>query len=125
MIYFDPMYFIIVAPGLLLAMWATFKVKSTFKKYSKMGIASRKSGAEVARDLLKRSGISDVDVELHQGFLSDHYHPVKKVVRLSPAVYEGRSSSTPPSGPGSNWSRPVSYPRRKRPRWPRCSTPRP
>lgn len=93
MIYFDPLYFIIVAPGLLLALWATFKVKSTFKKYSQVGISSRMSGGQVARELLKRSGINDVDVELHQGFLSDHYHPVKKVVRLSPDVYEGRSAS--------------------------------
>jgi len=91
MIYFDPLYFIIVAPGLLLAMWATYKVKSTFKKYSQVGISSRMSGAQVARELLKRSDINDVDVELHQGFLSDHYHPAKKVVRLSPDVYEGRS----------------------------------
>jgi Zn-dependent membrane protease YugP len=91
--YFDPLYFIIVAPGLLLAMWATFKVKSTFKKYSQVGISSRMSGAEVARELLKRSDINDVDVEMHQGFLSDHYHPLKKVVRLSPEVYEGRSIS--------------------------------
>ena len=93
MIYFDPLYFIIVAPGLLLALWATFKVKSTFKKYSQVDISSRMSGGQVARELLKRSGITDVDVELHQGFLSDHYHPVKKVVRLSPDVYEGRSVS--------------------------------
>lgn len=93
MIYFDPLYFIIVAPGLLLAMWATYKVKSTFKKYSQVGIQSRMSGAQVARELLKRSGINDVDVELHQGFLSDHYHPVKKVVRLSPDVYTGQSVS--------------------------------
>jgi Zn-dependent membrane protease YugP len=93
MMYFDPLYFLIVAPGLLLAMWATFKVKSTFSKYSKVAIASRASGAEVARELLARSGISDVAVERHQGFLSDHYHPTQKVVRLSPDVYEGRSVS--------------------------------
>ena len=93
MIYFDPLYFIIVGPGFLLAMWATWKVKSTFKKYSKVGIASRASGAEVARELLARSGIQDVEVEQHQGFLSDHYHPGKRVVRLSPDVYTGRSIS--------------------------------
>ncbi len=93
MIYFDPLYFIVVGPGLLLAMWASFKVKRTFEKYQDYAIASRASGAEVARELLERSGIEDVEVELHQGFLSDHYHPLKKVVRLSPDVYNGRSIS--------------------------------
>jgi Zn-dependent membrane protease YugP len=93
MIYFDPLYFIIIGPGFLLAMWATWKVKRTFSKYSKVGIASRASGAEVARELLARSGIQDVEVEQHQGFLSDHYHPGKRVVRLSPDVYTGRSIS--------------------------------
>ncbi len=90
----DPTYFIIVGPGILLALWASFKVKSTFKRYSKVAIASRMSGAEVARELLSRAGINDVSVEMHQGWLSDHYHPIKKVVRLSPDVYQGRSISS-------------------------------
>ena len=93
MVYFDPLYFIIVGPGMLLALWATWKVKSTFSRYAKQAIASRASGAEVARELLQRSGITGVVVEMHQGFLSDHYHPIKRVVRLSPQVYEGRSIS--------------------------------
>jgi len=90
---FDPMYIVFVGPGLLLALWATWRVKSTFAKFSQVGIASRKSGAEVAAELLERSGIRDVRVELHEGFLSDHYHPGEKVVRLSPDVYHGRSIS--------------------------------
>jgi uncharacterized protein len=90
---FDPMYFLFVGPGILLSLWATFKVKSTFAKYSEVAIASRMSGAEVARELLERSGIQGVRVELHQGFLSDHYHPTQRVVRLSPDVYNGRSIS--------------------------------
>ncbi len=93
MVYFDPLYLIIVGPGMLLALWATWKVKRTFSRYANYAIASRASGAEVARELLERSGIHDVDVERHQGFLSDHYHPIKRVVRLSPQVYEGRSIS--------------------------------
>ncbi len=93
MIIFDPLYLLIVAPGFLLALWATFKVKSTFKRYSKVSIASRASGAQVARELLERSGIHDVGVEPHHGFLSDHYHPTEKVVRLSENVFHGRSVS--------------------------------
>ena len=91
--FFDPMYFIIVGPGMLLALWASFKVKSTFKRYSGVAIANRMSGAQVARELLSRSGIQNVAVEEHQGFMSDHYHPIKRVVRLSPDVYRGQSIS--------------------------------
>jgi Zn-dependent membrane protease YugP len=91
--FFDPMYFIIVGPGILLALWASYKVKSTFARYSDVAIANRMSGAEVARELLARSGIRDVGVEEHTGFLSDHYHPIQRVVRLSPDVYHGRSVS--------------------------------
>lgn len=88
---FDPMYLLIVGPGMLLAMWASFKVKRTFKKMSKVTTRSGMSGAEVAREMLRRSGVRGVKVELHQGFLSDHYDPTHKVVRLSPDVYNGRS----------------------------------
>jgi uncharacterized protein len=91
--FFDPLYFIIIGPGMLLALWATFKVKTTFDKYSRVALSSRMSGAEIARELLARSGVQGVEVELHQGFLSDHYHPIAKKVRLSRAVYEGRSIS--------------------------------
>jgi Zn-dependent membrane protease YugP len=89
--FFDPMYFIIIAPGILLAIFASAKVKRAFSRYSKVAISSGMTGADIARQLLDRSGISDVRVERHQGWLSDHYHPTKKVVHLSPDVYDGRS----------------------------------
>jgi Zn-dependent membrane protease YugP len=90
---FDPLYLLIVAPGLLLALYATFKVKSTFNRYSQVGIASGLSGAEVVREMLRRHGIHNVGVEPHEGWLSDHYDPGARVVRLSPDVYSGRSIS--------------------------------
>lgn len=93
MMFFDPMYLLIVGPGFLLALWASAKVKRTFQRYSEVAIRRRASGAEVARELLRRSNIRDVGVEPHEGWLSDHYHPTEKVVRLSPAVYHGRSIS--------------------------------
>jgi len=89
--YFDPWYFIIIAPGLLLALIASVWVRLAFSRYSRTPLAGGYSGAEVARELLRRSGIGDVGVEEHQGFLSDHYHPLQKVVRLSPDIYRGRS----------------------------------
>ena len=90
---FDPMYFLIIAPGFLLSLWASFKVKSTFKKFSEVGVASGMTGAEVARELLRRRNIRGVRVEPHEGWLSDHYDPRDRVVRLSPDVYHGRSVS--------------------------------
>ena len=91
MLFFDPMYLLIVGPGMLLAFWASYKVKSTFRKYSKVGISGGRSGADVAREMLQRAGVHDVGVEPHQGWLSDHYHPGHKMVRLSHDVFYGRS----------------------------------
>jgi len=90
---FDPTYFLIVGPGMLLALWASFKVKSTFKKFSDVTISKGLSGAEVAQELLRRNNVRGVRVEPHEGFLSDHYDPSKRVVRLSPDVFHGRSIS--------------------------------
>jgi Zn-dependent membrane protease YugP len=89
--YFDPMYLLFLAPGMLLSLWASFKVKSTFREYSQVAARSGLSGAQAAKELLQQKGIRDVSVEEVQGFLSDHYDPFHKVLRLSPDVYHGRS----------------------------------
>jgi uncharacterized protein len=89
--YFDPMYFVFLAPGLLLSMWASWKVKATFAEYSQVRAASGLSGAQAAAELMRRKGIRDVTVEEVDGFLSDHYDPGAKVLRLSSAVYRGNS----------------------------------
>ena len=82
---------IYVLPALILAMWAQSKVKSTYAKYSKVANRQGYTGAQVARMILDRKGISHVDVEPVRGELSDHYDPRKKVVRLSEGVYNSRS----------------------------------
>ncbi|MDD4587485.1 MAG: zinc metallopeptidase [Heliobacteriaceae bacterium] len=82
---------IIVIPFMLLAMYAQFKVSSTFKKYSAVQARSGVVGAQVARGLLDANGLHDVRVELGQGTLSDHYDPRARAVRLSPDVYHGSS----------------------------------
>lgn len=89
--YFDPLYFLFLAPGLLLSVWASFKVKSAFNHYSRVPAQSGLSGAQAAAELLRRKGIHNVTVEEVQGFLSDHYDPTHRVLRLSPDVYRGRS----------------------------------
>lgn len=91
MLFFDPMYFLILAPGLLLGIWAQWKVKSAFAKASKVPARSGMTGAEAAQRILAAQGLDHVDIEPTRSFLGDHYDPRHKVLRLSPAVYNGRS----------------------------------
>jgi len=84
---FDPLYLILALPGLLLGLWAQARVKGTFNKYSKVGTSRSATGAEIARYLLDSQGLQDVRIEQTQGFLSDHYDPRTRVLRLSPDVY--------------------------------------
>ncbi len=90
MFFFDPLYFIILAPGLAITIWATIKVKRTFRRYNQVPVASGRSGRETAEALLSRLGIR-IPVEEHPGELSDHYDPRVRVLRLSPEVYRGRT----------------------------------
>lgn len=82
---------IFLLPAIVFAMYAQAKVKSTFQKY--LSVNSRKgyTGAQVARSILDRNGLRDVQVEYIGGHLSDHYDPRVKVLRLSPQVYNGTS----------------------------------
>ena len=72
-------------------MWAQSRVKSTYKKYSKLATSSYMTGAQVARNILDNNGLFDVGIEEVQGTLSDHYDPRSKVVRLSSDNYHGHS----------------------------------
>lgn len=87
MFYFDPLYLIFAVPPLLLGMWAQFRVKSAFKKYSEVQTSTGISGAEAARRILDRSDLRNVAVEQVSGMLSDHYDPSSKTLRLSDGVY--------------------------------------
>ena len=73
-------------------MFASWRVKSTFLKFSNVGVRSGMTGAQAAA-AVARAGGADVTIERHEGFLSDHYDPRAKTLRLSPAVYDGRSVS--------------------------------
>jgi uncharacterized protein len=90
-VFFDPMYLLFVAPGLLFALWASYRVKSAFNEYSQVPSELGFSGAEAAQRLLAYAGIRDVRVVPAEGFLSDHYNPATKELALSPEVYQGRS----------------------------------
>lgn len=88
--YFDPTY-VLVLIGLVLTMAASFRMNSTFSKYSKMKSASGMTGAEAAQRILNRAGIYDVTIEHVSGNLSDHYDPGHKVLRLSDTTYSSDS----------------------------------
>jgi Zn-dependent membrane protease YugP len=89
--FFDPIYFLFALPGLALSLWAQFRVKSTFGRYSRVLAQSGMSGAEAAAELIRRRGVQGVRIEETAGTLSDHYDPFHKVLRLSSDVYHGRS----------------------------------
>jgi Zn-dependent membrane protease YugP len=89
--YFDPMYFVFALPALALALYAQFRVRSTYSKYSQVASSSGFAGAEVARRLLDAAGLFNVQVERVPGDLTDHYDPSAKVVRLSDSNYMSHS----------------------------------
>lgn len=83
--------FLFLIPAIALAIYAQFKVQSTFRRYSEVPSGTGYTGAQVAAELLRRKGITDVRVEPVQGMLGDHYDPRTKVLRLSPNVYGSNS----------------------------------
>jgi len=86
-------YLIFMLPAFALAAWATFYTKSTFARYARVRAASGLTGAEAAAQLLHSQGIHNVTIEPTQGFLSDHYDPLSRKLRLSPDVYASPSLS--------------------------------
>ncbi len=91
MIGFDPLYFMMIAPAMLLAAWAQWKVQSAFSHGSKIRSASGLTGAQAAKRILEAEGIYNVTIEPIAGMLSDHYDPTHKVLRLSSQVYGSNS----------------------------------
>jgi Zn-dependent membrane protease YugP len=84
--FWDPTMILLI-PAMILAFYAQTKVRSTYQKYSEILAANRRTGRDIARTILSQNGIGDVEVLEGEGFLSDHYDPIKKVVRLSPQNY--------------------------------------
>ncbi|MFB9278272.1 zinc metallopeptidase [Cohnella cellulosilytica] len=88
--FFHPMDFLIII-AFVLSLWAQFRVKGTFNRWSQVPAASGLTGYEAARRMLDLNGLRDVPVEPVPGTLSDHYDPIARVVRLSEPVYYERS----------------------------------
>jgi Zn-dependent membrane protease YugP len=93
MMIFDPIYFLFAAPAIILSIVAKTMTESRFRKYAKVAPSSGLTGAQAAYQMLRREGLDNIAVERVQGFLSDHYDPRARVLRLSPDVHDGRSLS--------------------------------
>lgn len=92
MLFFHPMDFLIII-AFIVSLWAQFRVKGTFRKWSNVGISSGITGHEAARRMLDNNGLYDVPIEPVRGTLTDHYDPIHRVVRLSEPVYYASSVS--------------------------------
>ncbi len=90
MFFWDPTYFIVL-PAILLALYAQIRVQTAYSRYSQVRTQRGLTGAAVAAEILRRNGLGNVQIERTEGFLSDHYDPRTRVLRLSPGVYEGDS----------------------------------
>ena len=86
-------YFIILLPAIILSLYASIKVNSTFSKYAKVRNSSGLTGYDCARRILDMNGLSYIPIERVSGSLTDHYDPGKKVLRLSDSVYDADTIS--------------------------------
>jgi Zn-dependent membrane protease YugP len=89
--HFDPIYFLFILPALALSLWASFRTRSAFKKYSQVRTMRGLTGAQAAKAMLDRAGIYDVQVVATHGMLTDHYNPANKTLNLSEGVYASNS----------------------------------
>lgn len=86
MFFFDPYFLCFMIPAMLMGFIAQAAVKSRFNKYSQVRTSRGLAGAQVARRILDENGLHNVVVEETQGYLSDHYDPRSRTLRLSPQV---------------------------------------
>ena len=90
---FDSTYLLLVLPCLILSLWASSSVNSTFNKYAKQISTRGITGAEAAQRILQHRGIYNVKIERISGKLTDHYDPRSNVIRLSDNVYGSKSTA--------------------------------
>ena len=91
MFFFDPTYLLFILPGLLLSVWASFRTKRAFNKYSQVPSMRGLTGAQAAEEMLRSAGVEGTRIVEAQGFLSDHYNPLDKTLNLSEDVYNSTS----------------------------------
>ncbi|MFD1094313.1 zinc metallopeptidase [Salegentibacter chungangensis] len=86
-------YYVIAGLIFIVSLYVSNKLKSKFKKYSKVHLQNGLSGKEIAEKMLRDNGISDVQVISTPGKLTDHYNPQKKTINLSESVYTQRNAA--------------------------------
>lgn len=91
--YFDITYVVLVLPCVLIAIWASYNVNSTFQRHAKQLSMRRITGAQAAQRVLSANGVSNVRIERVSGNLTDHYDPKSNVIRLSQDVYDSTSTA--------------------------------
>ena len=89
--YYDWTWFVIMIPCLLLSLYCSAKVKTTFSKYSKIPNSRGMTGAQAADALLRANGVTGVVIERVAGNLTDHFDPRTNTIRLSESVYGSTS----------------------------------
>lgn len=90
---YDLTYLILVMPFVILSLWASQNVKSTFRKYDNQYSRRGITGAQAAQRILNANGITDVSIQHVAGSLTDHFDPTAHVVRLSDSVYNSTSTA--------------------------------
>lgn len=90
---FDWTYLVLVLPCVLLSLWASSNVNSTFKKYARQLSSRRITGADAAQRVLSANGVRGVRIDRVSGNLTDHYDPRTNVIRLSDSVYDSTSTA--------------------------------
>ena len=90
---FDWTYIVLVLPCILLSLWASSNVNSTFRRYEKQFSSRRITGADAARRVLAANGVHGVRIDRVSGNLTDHFDPKTNVIRLSDSVYNSTSTA--------------------------------
>lgn len=91
--YFDWTYVVLVLPCLILSLWASQSVNSTFNKYARQFSGRGITGAQAAQQVLRLNQVYGVRIEHVQGNLTDHYDPRTNIIRLSDSVYSSTSTA--------------------------------
>ena len=89
--YYDPYYWMLLVPAMLIALWAQIRVSSTFRRYSQVRALRGYTGAQAAEAVLRANGVYGVRIQRVRGNLTDHFDPRSNVIRLSESVYGSNS----------------------------------
>ncbi len=91
---YDWTYFVLVLPAMLFSLWASYRVKSAYKKYGATRTLRGLTGLQAAHEVLRQNGVYNVRIERIDGELTDHYDPQNNVIRLSAQVHDGASAAS-------------------------------